>query len=83
MIRTTIKLILRALIVVLTVGTIQAQPVAKIGYFMDNATHKHLMNPALVPARGYLSYPVLGSVNLDLRSNLNLDRKSTRLNSSH
>ena len=72
MIRTTIKLILRALIVVLTVGTIQAQPVAKIGYFMDNATHKHLMNPALVPARGYLSYPVLGSVNLDLRSNLNL-----------
>lgn len=72
MTRTTIKQILRALIVVLTVGTIQAQPVAKIGYFMDNATHKHLMNPALVPARGYLSYPVLGSVNVDLRSNLNL-----------
>lgn len=66
------KHIAGALIILLAVGNGIAQPVAKIGYFMDNAPHKHLMNPALVPARGYLSYPGLGSIDLDLRSNLSL-----------
>lgn len=72
MIRTIRNYILGSLIILLTVATASAQPVAKIGYFMDNATHKHLMNPALVPARGYLSYPGLGSIDLDLRSNLSV-----------
>ncbi len=72
MMRKYINFILGALIIQIAASTLTAQPVAKIGYFMDNATHKHLMNPALVPARGYLSYPALGSFDLDLRSNLSL-----------
>ncbi len=72
MIRKLSNCILGSLIILLAAGTVSAQPVAKIGYFMDNATHKHLMNPALVPARGYISYPGLGSFDLDLRSNLSV-----------
>lgn len=64
-----IKHIIGSLVLALTVQTSVAQNVARIGYFMDNSTHKHLMNPALVPARGYFSLGV-GSVDLDLRSNL-------------
>mgnify|MGYP001066913303 CR=1 FL=1 len=70
--QTAFNYILGALIIVFTVGTVGAQQVAKIGYFMDHSTHKHLMNPALVPSRGYISIPALGSVDLDLRSNLSL-----------
>ncbi len=46
------------------------QPVAKIGYFMDNAPQKHFLNPALTPIRGYFSYPVIGNFNVDVNSNL-------------
>lgn len=64
-----IKYIIGSLVLALTVQATIAQNVARIGYFMDNSTHKHLMNPALVPARGYIS-PGIGSVDFDLRSNL-------------
>lgn len=47
-----------------------AQSVSRTGYFMDNATHRHLMNPALVPARGYLSLPVVGALSMGIESNL-------------
>ncbi len=47
-----------------------AQPVSRTGYFMDNATHRHLMNPALVPVRGYLSLPVVGAFSLGIESNM-------------
>jgi hypothetical protein len=67
-----VNYILGALIIVFSFGTVKAQQVAKIGYFMDHSTHKHLMNPALVPLRGYVSIPALGSVDFDLRSNLSL-----------
>lgn len=67
-----LKYIIGALILATTFQMASAQPVAKIGYFLDNATHKHLLNPALVPARGYFSYPGVGSIDLDLKSNLSL-----------
>ena len=47
-----------------------AQPVSRTGYFMDNATHRHLMNPALVPVRGYLSLPVIGAFSLGVESDM-------------
>lgn len=47
-----------------------AQQVSRTGYFMDNATHRHLLNPALVPARGYISLPVLGALSVGLESNM-------------
>jgi len=37
---------------------------------MENATHRHLMNPALAPARGYVSLPVLGSLSMATESNM-------------
>ena len=66
------KHILGLLIFALSFQLTNAQPVAKIGYFLDNATHKHLLNPALVPARGYMGYPALGSVDFGIQSNLKL-----------
>lgn len=68
--RNKLRIIIGSIILTLFLQTTAAQPVARIGYFMDNATHKHLLNPALVPVRGYFSYPGLGSVDFDTRSNL-------------
>lgn len=65
-----IKYIIGSLVIALTIHATLAQNVARTGYFMENSTHKHLMNPALVPTRGYFSYPGLGSVDIDLQSNL-------------
>lgn len=71
--RSTIQYITALVIVLSSLIQVSAQqPVARIGYFMDNSTHKHLLNPALVPARGYISYPGVGAIDFDLRSNLQL-----------
>lgn len=65
-----LKMIIGSIIFALTIQTINAQSVAKIGYFMDNAPYKHVLNPALVPSAGYVSIPGIGSINLDFQSNL-------------
>lgn len=49
-----------------------AQTVSRTSYFMENSTHRHLMNPALAPTRGYLSIPVAGEVFLNTESNIKL-----------
>lgn len=64
------KMIIGSLIFALTLQATNAQSVAKIGYFMDNAPYKHVLNPALIPASGYFSLPGIGSISLDLQSNL-------------
>jgi len=64
-----IKYIIGSLVLALAIQATLAQNVARTGYFMDNSTHKHLMNPALVPSRGYFSIG-LGSIDLDLQSNM-------------
>jgi hypothetical protein len=51
---------------------IGAQSAARTGYFMENATHRHLMNPALAPNRGYISFPAAGELTLGLESNMQL-----------
>ena len=48
---------------------LQSQNIARTGYFVENATHRHLMNPALTPLRGYVSFPVAGEFSLNLESN--------------
>jgi len=55
---------------IVSAGSLLAQPVAKSGYFMDNATHRHLLNPALIPGQGYFSIPALGAFDFDLKSNM-------------
>lgn len=47
-----------------------AQSLARTAYFMENATQKHLMNPALAPSRGYISLPVAGEFSLGIESNM-------------
>jgi len=71
--KSILKYIFAVSLLTVVINASQAQnAVARIGYFMDNATHKHLMNPALVPTRGYFSYPGLGAVNFDIQSNFQL-----------
>ncbi len=69
-----IKIISGVVVALFVLSTLQAQPVAKTGYFMDNATHRHLLNPALIPGQGYFSIPALGSFDFDLKSNLRLNQ---------
>lgn len=54
----------------LTYSMTYAQSMSRTAYFMDNATHRHLMNPALVPVRGYISLPVVGAFSLGFESNM-------------
>lgn len=68
--RLRVRLVLFAAICCAGIQLTQAQPVSRTGYFMDNATHRHLMNPALVPVRGYLSFPVVGAFSLGVESNM-------------
>jgi len=49
-----------------------AQTVSRTSYFVENSTHRHLMNPALAPTRGYLSIPVAGELFVGTESNLKL-----------
>jgi hypothetical protein len=49
-----------------------AQTVSKTSYFVENSTHRHLMNPALAPTRGYLSIPVAGEIFVNTESNIKL-----------
>ena len=64
------KYLLGSFILILTIAVATAQPVTRTSYFMDNATHKHLLNPALTPVRGYFSIPALGAFDLGLESNM-------------
>lgn len=67
-----LKFILGSFLLTLAFQLAEAQSVARTGYFLENSTHKHLLNPALVPTRGYVSYPIIGSVDFDTQSNLKL-----------
>jgi len=58
------------LILCLTGLIATAQTVSRTSYFVENSTHRHLMNPALAPTRGYLSIPIAGELYLGTESNL-------------
>ncbi|MCM1429564.1 MAG: DUF5723 family protein [Clostridium sp.] len=42
------------------------------GYFLDGYNYRFQMNPAFGNDRGFVSFPVLGDLNLNLHGNLNL-----------
>lgn len=58
------------LISIFAIHFCNAQTTARTGYFMENSTHRHLMNPALSPARGYISIPVAGELSFGTESNM-------------
>lgn len=65
-----IKILFWSLVLSMTAGSVHAQSVSRTGYFMDNNTHKHLLNPALTSEKGYISIPVLGELSMGLETNL-------------
>jgi len=64
------RLVGLTLILCLAYQAAAAQTVSRTSYFVENSTHRHLMNPALAPSRGYLSLPVAGELFLGTESNL-------------
>lgn len=54
----------------MSASPLAAQQISRTGYFMDNATHRHLLNPALNPTIGYFSLPVAGAFYLGTESNM-------------
>lgn len=42
------------------------------GYFLDNYDYRYQMNPAFGNEKSFVSFPVLGNLNLAMRGNLNL-----------
>lgn len=42
------------------------------GYFLDNYTYRHQLNPALAPDKGFVSFPVLGNINVGMHGNANV-----------
>jgi hypothetical protein len=59
-----------ALLMSLVTITTFAQSVTNTSYFVENATHRHLLNPSLAPSRGYFDIPGLGEFYLNNESNL-------------
>ncbi|MCL2412818.1 MAG: DUF5723 family protein [Bacteroidales bacterium] len=53
------------------VFSLQAQTL-RTSYFMDKYHNRHQRNPAMSPAWGYISLPVLGNIQLGLQSNMRL-----------
>ncbi len=59
-----------ALLMSLVTTAAFAQSVTNTSYFVENATHRHLLNPSLAPARGYFDIPGLGEFYLSNESNI-------------
>ena len=43
-------------------------------YFMEGSTLRSQFNPAFAPLRGYVNFPMLGSLNVNMSGNMSLDR---------
>ena len=62
------KKLLVAVSVLATVFSAQAQYL-RTSYFMEGASTRVMMNPALQPTRGFLNLPALGGISLTAGSN--------------
>jgi hypothetical protein len=58
------------LILCLACLTVNAQTTSRTSYFVENSTHRHLMNPALAPVRGYFAIPGIGELYVGNESNM-------------
>ena len=65
------KKIFSILAVLVAVATLSESASAQLrtSYFMKGSTQRYEMNPALSPSRGYLTIPVLGSLQTSLETN--------------
>ncbi|MDR0436810.1 MAG: DUF5723 family protein, partial [Bacteroidales bacterium] len=66
------KKILFIILTAILALSVQAQTL-RTSYFMDKYTNRHQRNPALTPAWGYINFPALGNIHLDiLQTNMKL-----------
>ncbi|MCD8288117.1 MAG: DUF5723 family protein [Porphyromonadaceae bacterium] len=68
------KLILGISLFVAAIATAFAQTPSRTAYFLDGYDFRHQLNPAIQSPRSYFSLPVLGNTNVDVQSNLGVDR---------
>ena len=64
------KILSAILLLAVSVGA-SAQSL-KSGYFTEGFTYRHQINPAFQPERRYVSFPVLGNMNIGLNGNVGL-----------
>lgn len=58
-----------AVVIATTIFSESASAQLRTSYFMNGSTQRYEMNPALSPERGYLSIPVVGSLQTSLETN--------------
>lgn len=58
-----------AVVIAATIFSESASAQLRTSYFMNGSTQRYEMNPALSPERGYLSIPVVGSLQTSLETN--------------
>lgn len=56
------------LFIALTVCTLAHAQFLRTSYFMDGTHYRQQLNPALMPVRGYLNIPAIGSLNASVNS---------------
>lgn len=66
---------MKKIYIILSVILIAVSSVASYGqnltsYFVKNSTLRHNLNPALTPEQGYVGFPILSNIKLDVNSNL-------------
>ena len=64
--------IFNKIVVIITMAAISMPMAAqniRTAYFMDNATHRHQLNPALQNRTGYVSIPALGALQVGVGTN--------------
>lgn len=64
------KTIILAFMILTTAFSMAGQN--RTSYFVPNSTQSHNLNPSFVPEQGYVGFPVLSNIDIDLRSNLGL-----------
>ncbi len=65
------KLYKKIMVAVLTTAAtsgMMAQQTSRSAYFLEGATYRHLLNPAFMGERGYVSMPGLGNLYVGARS---------------
>ena len=65
-----IKYIWAAILLCIITPTITAQPLSN-AYFLERASLRHQLNPALVPERGYFTLPTMSNISMSISSDLN------------
>lgn len=66
------KIISIVIAVIIALPTTLSAQSLLTGYFVENSTTRHTLNPAFAPNYGYIGIPGLSSINVNLESNIGL-----------